>query len=99
MRQVPQGAAAEQLRLHAEGKLLPVMVPRVPAGESFLDRLGPMFVGTIHSYCFRLLQDHVPCFGNYDVLDENRLAVLLSIDHLGMGLSAWYYLCGAADTP
>lgn len=47
-------------------------------GEAFLDRLGPMFVGTIHSYCLRLLQDHVPEFGNHDVLDEHRLAGLLS---------------------
>ena len=36
-----------------------------------------MFVGTIHAYCLRLLQDHVPEFGNFDVLDENRLAGLL----------------------
>ena len=28
--------------------------------SEFLGRLGPMFVGTIHSYCFHLLQDHVP---------------------------------------
>src|SRR5437667_1593753 len=47
-------------------------------GEAFLDRLGPMFVGTIHGYCFRLLQDHVPRYGNYDVLDEHRHAGLLS---------------------
>lgn len=25
-------------------------------GAAFLDRLGPMYVGTIHGYCFRLLQ-------------------------------------------
>lgn len=50
-------------------------------GAEFLDRLGPMFVGTIHSYCLRLLQDHVPQFGNYDILDENRLAGLLSREH------------------
>jgi DNA helicase-2/ATP-dependent DNA helicase PcrA len=45
-------------------------------GLAFLDRLGPMFVGTIHAYCLRLLQDHVPEFGSFDVLDENRLAGL-----------------------
>ncbi len=42
-------------------------------GVGFLDRLGPMYVGTIHSYCFRLLQTQVPKYGNYDVLDENQL--------------------------
>ncbi|MBL4844231.1 MAG: ATP-dependent helicase [Planctomycetes bacterium] len=57
-------------------------------GEQFLDRLGPMFVGTIHGYCFRLLQDHVPRFGNYDVLDEHRHAGLLSREYKRLGLSA-----------
>ena len=56
-------------------------------GTDFLDRLGPMFIGTIHAYCLRLLQDHVPEFGNYDVLDENRLAGLLSREHKRLELS------------
>lgn len=47
-------------------------------GREFLGRLGPMYVGTIHGYCFRLLQDHVPKYGNFDVLDENRHFGLLS---------------------
>jgi len=47
-------------------------------GDDFLNRLGPMFVGTIHGYCMRVLQDHVPQYGNYDVLDPNQLAGLLS---------------------
>ncbi len=56
-------------------------------GTEFLDRLGPMFVGTIHSYCMRLLQDYVPEYGNYDILDENRLAGLLSREHKRLELS------------
>lgn len=56
-------------------------------GEAFLDRLSPMFVGTIHSYCFRLLQTHVPAYGNYDVLDDHRHAGLLSREYRRLGLS------------
>ena len=56
-------------------------------GPDFLDRLGPMFVGTIHAYCFRILQHHVPKFGNYDVLDENRHAGFLSREFYRIGLS------------
>lgn len=56
-------------------------------GPQFLDRLGPMFVGTIHAYCLRMLQDHVPEFGNYDILDENRLAGLLSREYKRLELS------------
>lgn len=55
-------------------------------GVEFLGRLGPMFVGTIHGYCFRLLQDHVPIYGNYDVLDEHRHAALVSRHRHELGL-------------
>lgn len=63
-------------------------------GQAFLDRLGPMYVGTIHAYCLRILQDHVPEFGNYDILDENRLAGLLSREYKrlrlnGLGTQHW----------
>ena len=47
-------------------------------GRDALDRLNGFFVGTIHSYCFRLLQQHVPKYETYDVLDENQLAAFVS---------------------
>lgn len=56
-------------------------------GGEVLDTLGPMFVGTIHGYCFRLLQDHIPRYGNHDVLDEHRVAGLLSREHRRLELS------------
>jgi len=55
-------------------------------GRAFLDRIGPLFVGTIHAYCFRLLQSHVPRYGNYDVLDDHRHAGLLSREYRRLGL-------------
>ena len=33
--------------------------------------LGEMFVGTIHAYCFRVLQDYFG-YGDYEVLDDNQ---------------------------
>lgn len=47
-------------------------------GREALDRLNGLFVGTIHAYCFRLLQQHVPKYETYDVLDENQLAAFVS---------------------
>jgi len=47
-------------------------------GKSFVDRLNGLFVGTIHAYCFRLLQQRVPRYETYDVLDDNQLAAFLS---------------------
>ena len=73
--------AAESLRTRITKRIADVK------GQSFLDRLGPMFVGTIHAYCLRLLQDHVPEFGNFDILDTNRLAGLLSREHRRLELS------------
>jgi DNA helicase-2/ATP-dependent DNA helicase PcrA len=73
----------------AAGELKERVVQRVAErmGHSFLDRLGPMYVGTIHSYCYRLLQTQVPKYGNYDVLDENRHAGLLSREAKRLGLT------------
>jgi DNA helicase-2/ATP-dependent DNA helicase PcrA len=47
-------------------------------GPSVLDTFGGLFVGTIHSYCFRLLQTHVPEYETYDVLDDNQLSAFLA---------------------
>jgi DNA helicase II / ATP-dependent DNA helicase PcrA len=46
-------------------------------GTGALDRLGAAFVGTIHAYCFRLLQQQVPRYETFDVLDERRLTAFL----------------------
>jgi len=54
-------------------------------GEAFLDRLNGCFVGTIHAYCFRLLQQHVPRYETYDVLDEHRLAAFLTREEKRIG--------------
>ena len=56
-------------------------------GKEFLDRLGKMFVGTIHAWCFRMLQDHVPEYGNYDVLDEHQHAGFLAREFNGIGIN------------
>ncbi len=47
-------------------------------GASALDRLNGLYVGTIHGYCFRLLQQRVPRYETYDVLDDNQLTAFLS---------------------
>jgi len=40
-------------------------------GDEACARLGEMYVGTIHGYCFRILQDHFG-YGDFDVFDENQ---------------------------
>jgi DNA helicase-2/ATP-dependent DNA helicase PcrA len=64
-------AAAElrqRIAERAEGRL----------GRAVLDQLGGLFVGTIHAYCFRLLQTHVPRYEAYDVLDDHQLTAFLA---------------------
>jgi DNA helicase II / ATP-dependent DNA helicase PcrA len=55
-------------------------------GKPFLDRLGGMFVGTIHSYCFNLLQQHAARYETFDVLDDNRLMALLTREAYAIGI-------------
>lgn len=47
-------------------------------GKHILDRFNGMFVGTIHAYCFRILQQYVPRYESYDILDEHRLTAFLT---------------------
>jgi len=47
-------------------------------GPAIRDQLGGLFVGTIHAYCFRLLQTQVPRYETYDVLDDHRLTAFLA---------------------
>ena len=55
-------------------------------GEDFLNYLNGMFVGTIHSYCYRLLQGHVPQYEAFDVLDEHKLTAFLTREAYNIGL-------------
>ena len=64
-------AAAElrhRIAERAEGRL----------GPAVLDQLGGLFVGTIHAYCFRLLQTQIPRYETYDVLDDHQLTAFLA---------------------
>jgi DNA helicase II / ATP-dependent DNA helicase PcrA len=47
-------------------------------GRAALDRMAELFVGTIHAFCFRLLQQRVPLYETYDVLDDNQLTAFLA---------------------
>lgn len=55
-------------------------------GKDALGPLSPMFVGTIHGYAFRMLQTHVPKYGNYDVLDDHRHVGLISREYRRLSL-------------
>ncbi len=72
--------AAESLRARIEHRVAEAL------GREWLDRLTPLYVGTIHAYCWQLLQTHVARYGNYEVLDENRLAALISNRYRDLGL-------------
>lgn len=55
-------------------------------GRTATDKLGHLYVGTIHGYCFRLLQTYVPKFETYTPLDPNQLTNLLYREANRLGL-------------
>jgi DNA helicase-2/ATP-dependent DNA helicase PcrA len=57
-------------------------------GVPALGLLSQLYVGTIHGYCFRLLQDSVPRFETYDVLDESGTVALLLREAEALGIRA-----------
>ncbi len=57
-------------------------------GEAFLGKMNGCFIGTIHSYCFHLLQTYVARYENFDVLDEHELTAFLMRVHRTIQLKA-----------
>jgi DNA helicase-2/ATP-dependent DNA helicase PcrA len=51
-----------------------------------LDRLSPMFVGTIHGFCLHFLQDRVPRYATFDLYTDHRLVGLLTREYESIGL-------------
>ena len=53
--------------------------------------LGDMYVGTIHSFCLRVLREQEPLYRRYQVMDETRQAALIAanfvrFENSGIGL-------------
>jgi DNA helicase-2/ATP-dependent DNA helicase PcrA len=46
-------------------------------GAEAVDQLSGLYVGTIHGYCFQFLQQFVPRYETYDVLDESQHVAFL----------------------
>lgn len=84
----PRGIVAFTFTERAAEELKQRIVRRVEErlGRAMLGRLGGLFVGTIHSYCFQLLQQYVPSYETYDVLDENQFTALLSREANRLGV-------------
>jgi DNA helicase-2/ATP-dependent DNA helicase PcrA len=76
----PESIVAFTFTERAASELKTRIERRVEArlGRAALDHLTGLFVGTIHSYCFRLLQQRVPRYETFDVLDDNQLTAFLS---------------------
>lgn len=60
-------------------------------GDEICAQLGDMFIGTIHGYCSRLLEDHFR-YGNYEVFDENQeMAFIMRVGwELGLNKNGKY---------
>jgi DNA helicase-2/ATP-dependent DNA helicase PcrA len=72
--------AAEELKERIRERSVALLGPAVT------DKLGHLYVGTIHGYCFRLLQTHVSRFETYTPLDPNKLTNLLYREANRLGL-------------
>jgi len=77
--------AAEELKFRVRSKIQQLLGKQPDIGD--------MYIGTIHAFAFKILQDFIPKYRAYDMLDEiGRLAFLSSIkrdinlDHLAGSL-------------
>lgn len=73
--------AADELKL----RVTTAVVGRL--GESARERLGPCFVGTIHSWCFEMLRRHDARYEQYELLDGPGLVAFLVRDRNHVNVS------------
>src|SRR5262249_36207141 len=72
--------AAESLKRRIEQRVA------MRLGKEFVDRLNGCFIGTIHGFCYQLLQKHVAKYETFDVLDDNRLVAFLTREARPLGI-------------
>lgn len=76
-------AAAEELKFRVRDKIKELM--------GHQPDIGDMYIGTIHAFAFKILQDFVPQYRGYDMLDENsRKAFAVSLKWDGINLWQLY---------
>jgi len=74
---VPRNIVAFTFTERGAAELKARIVRRVRETHGAVLGLAEMFVGTIHAFCGRLLQEEVPEFLRYEVLDEARQLMLV----------------------
>ncbi len=70
--------AARELKLRIR-QHLEELLPENPA-------LGDMYVGTIHSFCLKLIREVNPRYRSYEVMDEARQMALIMTNYSNIGL-------------
>ena len=73
--------AADEMK----SRIRSILDEECPAKADF----GDMYVGTIHSFCFHILQELKPQYKNYDVLDPAKRVAYLSKRKIFYELNLW----------
>ena len=72
--------AAENIKSRVHQRLLDLNK------DDLLRKFGQMYIGTIHGFCSRLLEDH-EVYSDYDTLDDNQEMALLLREGYNIGLN------------
>lgn len=87
---VPRAIVAFTYTREAAAALKARVLRKAQRGDdpASLDRLSPMFVGTIHAWCQQLLKERAPRYATFELYTDHRLVALLTREFDALGLGA-----------
>lgn len=83
----PENIVAFTYTEKAAGELKTRIYRSIAENVGQLNGLAELYVGTIHSFCYKILQDYVPDYQKYEVLDAVKTKIFIDKNYREIGMT------------
>jgi DNA helicase-2/ATP-dependent DNA helicase PcrA len=82
----PENIVAFTYTEKASAELKARINKRITEAVGEITGLAEMYVGTIHSFCYKILQDYIPDYQKYEVLDAIKTKIFIDRHYQNIGM-------------